>query len=166
MAGESLFFPLEIRDYQSLKFECCVTAPTLQHCSRSFWSFKQTRKTYLKKKIGFFWKWKLKLPTSCPYWVTVVIVYMGDSSHMIVITNITKLLEYGIRACLSQCLRWFILKRRQRAADEWTIGNWFVQRIQHGNMLSNPLIWPSSGISNWRRAENGNQLKLLLSDQF
>lgn len=87
----SLFF-LEIRDYQSLKFECCVTTPTLQHCSWNFWSFKQRRKTRFKK-IRFFLKWELKLPMSCPYWVAVVIFYMGDFSHMIVITNITKLLR-------------------------------------------------------------------------
>ena len=35
-----------------------------------------------------------------PFWVPIVSFYIGDFSHMTVISSITQLLEYSIMACL------------------------------------------------------------------
>lgn len=138
MAGESpFFFFLEIRDYQSLKFECCITVPTLQHCSWNFWSFKQRRKTCKKKDQILF-----KMETQ----ITNVLPLSGCCCH----SPHGRRLSYDCNYQHNQAIRvWHqglpvivpkvICFKKKRKSCRWmNTGNWIGQVIEFSSIDSNP----------------------------
>lgn len=123
-----------------------------------------------KKKNLILLKVRTQTSNALPYWVIAVILHGRFLSYD---CNSQQNWAIGTQhQGLPIIVPWVIYLRKKRASYRWMNHrdsrgrNWIVQCIQLGSTVSSSFIWPSSGLSNWRRAENSNQWKILLSDQF